>query len=249
MQNFWMGKCKCMQLELPCLSQCCQAQTFESLHTKHFRFVCIRSTSTQCCGCVRPGEMSSQELADIRRRIRQVQKAVRRQDACGDVPDHIVRRAILVYIWSVYSMPAAVSYLQAKAFPNQTKEEVEVCFQRIFLATPSHVLTRLSIDPKVLELTDACKWIVHRELHRFVLEQNILHSVAPTRLQLMWEGLRVIPEGVPLKCFSRLSAPFISQPSSQRRHLRKFRKQWKLRIGQLRLLPLDPLHRLQEKAT
>jgi len=201
------------------------------------------------CGCVRAGVMSLQELADIRRRIRQVQKSLRLQDGYGDVPDHVVRRAILIYIWSLYSMPAAVSYFQAKAFPNQTIEEVERSFQRIFLATPSHVLTRLSIDPKVLELTDACKWIVHHELHRFVLEQNALHSVAPTRLQLMWEGLRVIPEGVPLQVFRQLSAPFLSQPSSQRRYLRKFRKQWKLRIGQLRLLPLDPLHRLQEKAT
>ncbi|CAJ1346142.1 unnamed protein product [Effrenium voratum] len=182
-------------------------------------------------------------------RIRAVSKALKRKICAAEAESVATQHAtLLTYIWSGYDMGAAASFLRGKRSPERTTEELEDEVTAFFLTTPSQELGTMSMEPSGPNAAHAARHVVEWRLFLWLREQNCKHGVAPSRLQLVRHALLQVPEGLPAELEERVRRPLGGAARAQRKWLRRFRRGWAAKLGQLPIAPPVPVHQLQEKA-
>lgn len=182
-------------------------------------------------------------------RIRAVSKALKRKICAAEAESVATQHAtLLTYIWSGYDMGAAASFLRGKRSPERTTEELEDEVTAFFLSTPSQELGTMSMEPSGPNAAHAARHVVEWRLFLWLREQNCKHGVAPSRLQLVRHALLQVPEGLPAELEERVRRPLGGAARAQRKWLRRFRRGWAAKLGQLPIAPPVPVHQLQEKA-
>ncbi|CAJ1441510.1 unnamed protein product [Effrenium voratum] len=181
-------------------------------------------------------------------RIRAVSKALKRKICAAEAESVATQHAtLLTYIWSGYDMGAAASFLRGKRSPERTTEELEDEVTAFFLTTPSQELGTMSMEPSGPNAAHAARHVVEWRLFLWLREQNCKHGVAPSRLQLVRHALLQVPEGLPAEREERVRRPLGGAARAQRKWLRRFRRGWAAKLGQLPIAPPVPVHQLQEK--
>ena len=200
------------------------------------------------------------DVADLTRRIRLVQRRIRRCQSRGDDIEAGVLSAktlsllIAVYVFSGHDMDAAVEFLALRARPQEFGRDVlESSVREAFMREPTCRIVELMNDTCLLTwkmrlLSAACLFIVHFRLYIWPGVQNSVHGVAPSRLQMVRYALTATPSDCPLEVQAIVQRPLRGSARRQRKWLQNFRDLWGARLGTLQTVPVMPVREMQEKA-
>lgn len=196
------------------------------------------------------------ELKDVRRRLRLLQKqdANRKKKArmqlqrCGRRCGPSSPSCLVVLVYSGNSQETAADFVCGRGwkkrrkpepcFPDAQRTAIEV--EAAYDVAPLSQIMALHDDPVKAGLVSESRmltlvrWLVERSLYLWVEEQNTLHGVAPSRVQLVEQALSFIPSLLPAVWQQKSRALLATSQRSQRRWLASFRLRWGLRLGKLR---------------
>eukprot|EP00438_Fugacium_kawagutii_P003616 Skav201517 [mRNA] locus=scaffold6187:249:731:+ [translate_table: standard] len=140
-------------------------------------------------------------------------------------------------------------HLGESSLPNSFSAAIEDAYLQLPLETLVHLLDSPACPRQRRELFVAGSFLVKTRLFHWLLAQN-KKGVAPARRQLVGEACRSIPPELPRDIVDMLLRYFQGggRPSSQRKWLRRFRANFGLRLGRLRVQAVMPEEEMQRKA-
>lgn len=217
------------------------------------------------------------ELRHVTLRLRAVQKRLRRQ-ACpsglleqvlkggagSDVPKPMMLKvpAHASGVMAVFELTGRNATVAARFLAMRNKlhfaegalpNSLVAAIEDAYLHVPFETLVRLLDSPPCpsqrRELFMAGSFLVKKRLRDWLLAQN-KKGVAPGRRQLVSEACQGIPKDLPRVIVDMLFRYFQGggRPSCQRKWLRRFRKEFGLRLGRLRVQSVMPVEEMQRKA-
>lgn len=204
--------------------------------------------------------MPAGDLSEVSRRIRCLQRQVRRRRAAadaaqkGEVNPKMAGLAIMVYVFSGHNLDMAAEFLAFKLrLGDDSMEDMRCKFEQVCMQEPVARVVELMNDQCVASrsmqvMTAACTFIVQRQLHAWLREQNCNRGVAPSRAQMIRHALSVVPSDCPLEVQACVGKPLRGSARRQRKWLRRFRQLWGARVGTLQAVSTLSLTEMQEKA-
>lgn len=210
-----------------------------------------------------PAELKD-ELVDVRRRLRALQKQAAKQAKSREREDVKSKFfSILVLLYSGGAADVVADYVQGRGrckrrglSPSCTvsQEQLVANVHAMYDALPVSQLAALEDDPVAAglvtehQMLSVLSWLVQRCLHAWVHKQNVIHGVAPSRAQLIDQAISAIPSLAPRVWQQKLRASLSCSQRSERRWLAKFRRRWDLRLGKLKPCSELSLAQKQSKA-
>ncbi|CAJ1417449.1 unnamed protein product [Effrenium voratum] len=203
--------------------------------------------------------MAADDLASLSRRIRGMQRKLRRRRAGDDVGQGVLSSktasaAIMVYVFSGHNLDVAAAFLLFKFhLADDCMEDTRCMVENAYLQEPNSRVVELMNDQCVATrsmrvMTTACTFILHRQLYVWLCKQNCERGVAPSRTQMIRRALSVAPSDCPLEVQACVEAPLRGSARRQRKWLRRFRRVWGARVGSLQPISTLSVQEMQEKA-
>ena len=221
--------------------------------------VALNSSVSYFCGPPVKFLMAADDLASLSRRIRGVQRKLRRRRAGDDVGQGVLSSktasaAIMVYVFSGHNLDVAAEFLIFKFhLTDDCMEDMRCMVENAYLQEPNSRVVELMNDQCVATrsmrvMSTACTFILHRQLYVWLCKQNCERGVAPSRTQMIRHALSVVPSDCPLEVQACVEAPLRGSARRQRKWLRRFRRVWGARVGSLQPISTLSVQEMQEKA-
>ena len=200
------------------------------------------------------------EVSDLTRRIRLLQRRLRRRECSeddiknGNLAAKTVAVLLAVYVFSGHNLDVAAEFLAFKARPQECCwDALQTTVERTFIRESTGRIVELMNETclltwKIRTLSAACLFILQYRLFMWVGLQNSVHGVAPSRAQMIRYALSAIPTDCPLHVQMLVQKPLRGSARRQRKWLQNFRRLWGARLGVLGSLPTMPVMTMQEKA-
>ena len=212
------------------------------------------------------------ELKSVVRHVRALQTRLRRrarlelgkEEGFSDPPEHVVLKVqpsatcvLAVFELSGRNSACAARFLAAKNKLNVGETSLLTslasAIEDAYLQAPFETIVGLLESPACRrhrrDLFAAGRFIVERQLYAWLLTQN-RKGVAPGRQQLVAEACKLTPKDLPNDVASMLEQYWTGngRARSQRKWLRRFRFEYGLRLGRVRVQAVMPLADMQRKA-
>lgn len=202
--------------------------------------------------------MAAGDLVEVSRRIRRLQRQLRRRRAAGvaqkgEVTPKMAGLAIMVYVFSGHNLDMAAEFLAFKLhLGDDSMEDMRCKFEQLYMQEPVPQVVELMNDQCVASrsmrvMAAACTFIVHRQLYAWLREQNCNRGVAPSRAQMIRHALSLVPSDCPLEVQACVVKPLRGSARRQRKWLRRFRQLWGARVGTLQAISTLSVTEMQEK--
>ena len=186
-------------------------------------------------------------LVQLRRRIRALQQKKRRAISAQNkaLQASSSPRTLLVFYFSGFQPEIVADFLGGR---GQSKLQVQptdlgtkkVAVNEVKFEFEQEIAQR-GADPTVwahVTLKDkvvACRYVVEHRLCSWLRVQNFVHGVAPSRNQIMEQGLKLLPANLPAAIQSAIGKIFAASARTQRKWLASFRRRWHARVGILKV--------------
>lgn len=171
--------------------------------------------------------MAAGDLVEVSRRIRRLQRQLRRRRAAGvaqkgEVTPKMAGLAIMVYVFSGHNLDMAAEFLAFKLhLGDDSMEDMRCKFEQLYMQEPVPQVVELMNDQCVASrsmrvMAAACTFIVHRQLYAWLREQNCNRGVAPSRAQMIRHALSLVPSDCPLEVQACVVKPLRGSARRQR---------------------------------
>lgn len=183
---------------------------------------------------------AEEQVKELSRQIRALHQKKRRLSARTKTEAEFPRspssqRVVLIHRISGQAADVTSDYVRGLGQPRctaveLTAEQVQTILKDVTAATERYAAGA----PRISEAALAARYVMEHRLYAWVLEQNCVFGVAPSRAQLVQQALLGVPTDLSADVKQTVQLGLTATARTQRKWLARFRARWGARLGILK---------------